>query len=66
MRKELYRLRGLIESAHVRHPGGALAPALKTSLAEQLERSLPGVDLTRPLPRHLFEFQVRLEHYAEF
>ena len=54
VRKELYRLRGLIESGHVRHPGGALAPALKAALAAQIERSLPGVDITKPLPLELF------------
>ena len=54
VRKELYRLRGLIESGHVRHPGGALAPALKAALAAQIERSLPGVDITKPLPPELF------------
>ena len=54
VRKELYRLRGLIESGHVRHPGGALAPALKAALAAQIERSLPGIDITKPLPPELF------------
>jgi len=55
VRKELYRLRGLTESPHVRHPGGNLAPAIGTALAAQVARSLPGVDITRPLPSALFE-----------
>jgi len=54
VRKELYRLRGLLGSGHVRHPGGNLSPALKTALAQQLARSLPGVDVTKPLPSALF------------
>ena len=33
---------------------GALAPALKAALAAQIERSLPGVDITKPLPPELF------------
>ena len=51
MRKELYRLRGLIECARVRHPAPpGVSAALAEALVEQLERSLPGVDVTRPLP----------------
>jgi len=54
VRKELYRLRGLIGSAHVRHPAPARAsPALTKALAEQLRRSMPGVDVTKPLPSSL-------------
>ena len=56
VRKALYQLRGLIESAHVRHPAPPSAsPALVTALKAQLERSLPGVDVTQPLPAALFE-----------
>ena len=56
VRKELYRLRGLIECAHVRHPAPAgAAPALAKALAEQVARSLPGVDVSRPLPSSLFD-----------
>ena len=55
VRKELYRLRGLIECAHVRHPAApAAAPALAKALAEQVERSLPGIDVSQPLPASLF------------
>ena len=56
VRKELYRLRGLIGSAHVRHPAApGAAPALAAALQAQLERSLPGIDVTKPLPPDLFE-----------
>ena len=55
VRKELYRLRGLIASGHVRHPAApTVAPALATALKAQIERSLPGVDITKPLPPELF------------
>ena len=56
VRKELYRLRGLIASGHVRHPAApTVSPALAKALQEQLERSLPGVDITKPLPAELFD-----------
>ena len=56
VRKELYRLRGLIECPHVRHPAPARAhPALAKGLRELIERTLPGVDVTKPLPSSLFE-----------
>ena len=49
VRKELYKLRGLIENGHVRHPGGQIAPVAAEALANQIARSLPGVDITAPL-----------------
>eukprot|EP00316_Scyphosphaera_apsteinii_P001321 CAMPEP_0119305918 /NCGR_PEP_ID=MMETSP1333-20130426/6796_1 /TAXON_ID=418940 /ORGANISM="Scyphosphaera apsteinii, Strain RCC1455" /LENGTH=307 /DNA_ID=CAMNT_0007309111 /DNA_START=88 /DNA_END=1011 /DNA_ORIENTATION=- len=55
VRKELYRQRGLIKSAHVRHPGNNISPVLKTALEAQISRSLPGIDITKPLPSALFE-----------
>jgi len=55
VRKELYRLRGLIECGLVRHPGAGCSPVAAAMLAEQIERSLPGVDITKPLPTSLFE-----------
>jgi len=55
VRKELYRQRGLIASNTVRHPANSVAPALATALTAELERSLPGVDVTKPLPPSLFE-----------
>jgi len=51
VRKELYRLRGLISSNHVRHPAPpSVSPALAVALKRQIERSLPGVDITKPIP----------------
>ena len=56
VRKELYRLRGLIASNHVRHPAApSVSPALAQALQAQLARSLPGVDVTQPLPAALFD-----------
>jgi hypothetical protein len=56
VRKELYRQRGLISAGHVRHPAPPkVSPALATALSEQIARSLPGVDVTKPLPPALFE-----------
>lgn len=55
VRKELYRLRDLIGSGHVRHPAApSVSPALARALEQQLARSLPGVDITKPLPAGLF------------
>ena len=49
VRKEIYRLRGLITSSCVRHPGASI----DAETAEQLERviksELPGVDIAEPL-----------------
>ena len=55
VRKELYKLRGLIDSGHVRHPGASIAPTAAAQLKGQVERSLPGIDITKPLPQSLFE-----------
>ena len=50
VRKELYRLRRLIKCGHVRHPAAsAVSPTLAQALAAQIRRSLPGVDITKPL-----------------
>jgi 4-hydroxy-tetrahydrodipicolinate synthase len=49
IRKELLRRRGLLASSRVRHPGATIAPATVKQLDTLLERTLPGVDLTRPL-----------------
>ena len=55
IRKEIYKLRGLIDCAHVRHPGKNISPTLVTTLHKQLERSFPpGTDLTKPLPPEFF------------
>lgn len=49
VRKELLRLRGLLRTSTVRHPGAGIAPGPAAQLVELLERTLPGADLTRPL-----------------
>jgi len=55
VRKELYRLRGLIECPHVRAPAQpTVSPVLAKALDSQIKRSLPGVDITKPLPAELF------------
>ncbi|MGZ8430915.1 MAG: dihydrodipicolinate synthase family protein [Candidatus Deferrimicrobiaceae bacterium] len=49
IRKEIYRMRGLIQSARVRHPGAGVSPAAADQLRLLLARILPGTDITRPL-----------------
>lgn len=49
IRKELFRLRGLIDCAAVRHPGAGLAASVATQLRAVLERALPGVDISQPI-----------------
>ena len=49
IRKELLRRRGLLASARARHPGATIAPAMAKQLDALLDRTLGGVDLTRPL-----------------
>jgi 4-hydroxy-tetrahydrodipicolinate synthase len=49
VRKEIFRLRGVLKTAKVRHPGVDLAPATGEQLRALLEQVLPGVDLTQPL-----------------
>jgi len=49
IRKEVYRLRGLIRHNRVRHPGGGIDPATAAQLERLLDATLPGVDLTRPV-----------------
>ncbi len=49
VRKELFRLRGAIGGNTVRHPGAGLSPLAAEQLRLILDRTLPGVDLTRPL-----------------
>eukprot|EP00927_Polykrikos_kofoidii_P059987 TRINITY_DN55069_c0_g1_i1.p1 TRINITY_DN55069_c0_g1~~TRINITY_DN55069_c0_g1_i1.p1 ORF type:complete len:409 (-),score=84.19 TRINITY_DN55069_c0_g1_i1:143-1264(-) len=55
VRKEIYRLRGLFDCGHVRHPGANLHVVAKEALQAQLRRTLPGVDITKPLPDQLFD-----------
>lgn len=49
VRKELLRMRGLLHSAHVRHPGAVLGETAARQLREVVERVLPGVDISRPI-----------------
>lgn len=49
VRKELLRMRGLLRTAHVRHPGAGIGESAARQLREIVERVLPGVDITRPI-----------------
>lgn len=49
IRKEIFRLRDLIISSHVRHPGANIDFDTATQLQRVLETSLPDVDITKPL-----------------
>lgn len=49
VRKEILRLRGLISSGRVRHPGGNIDAGTAAQVASLLERSFPGQDLTQPV-----------------
>ena len=50
IRKELLRRRGLIASGRVRHPGANLSPQHAAQLDALLRHTLPGVDITQPIP----------------
>jgi len=49
VRKEILRRRGLFTSARARHPGATITPSMAAHLESLLSRTLPGVDLTRPI-----------------
>jgi 4-hydroxy-tetrahydrodipicolinate synthase len=49
IRKEIFRLRGLIASSRARHPGANIQPATAEQLAALLQEILPGQDLSRPV-----------------
>jgi 4-hydroxy-tetrahydrodipicolinate synthase len=49
VRKEILRRRGLLTSAHVRHPGGNIDPATAAQVGSLLERTFPGQDITQAL-----------------
>jgi 4-hydroxy-tetrahydrodipicolinate synthase len=49
VRKEILRMRGLIHSSKVRHPGADLQPAVGEQLRMLLAHVLPDVDITKPL-----------------
>lgn len=50
IRKEIYRMRGLIRSNRVRHPGATIDPATVEQLRNLIDKLLPGVDLIKPVP----------------
>ena len=49
VRKEILRLRGLINCNRVRHPGATIAPAIAADVAALIARTLPKMDLTKPI-----------------
>lgn len=49
VRKEIFRLRGLIQSSRVRHPGASIDPETAKQLQRVLETSLPNIDIKNPL-----------------
>ena len=49
IRKEIFRLRGLIASSYVRHPGAHIDPTTADHLKSLLHKMLPGMDITRPI-----------------
>ncbi len=49
IRKEIYRLRGLIASNRVRHPGATIDPTTAAEVADLIAQVLPGTDITRPV-----------------
>ena len=49
LRKEIFRLRGLIASSYVRHPGAHIDPTTADHLKSLLHKMLPGMDITRPI-----------------
>ena len=48
VRKEIFRLRGLLQSNRVRHPGRGIDPQTADHLQRLLNSLLPDVDLTTP------------------
>jgi 4-hydroxy-tetrahydrodipicolinate synthase len=50
IRKEVLRRRGLLSSARARHPGATISQAQSRQLDTLLTRTLPGIDITRPIP----------------
>ena len=49
VRKEIYRMRGLIAAGRVRHPGAGLGAFAAGQLRGLLDKVLPGVDITKPV-----------------
>lgn len=57
VRKEIYRMRGLVRSGHVRHPGANVSDGAARTLGDLIDRTIPGVDITKPVPKGVFEIQ---------
>jgi 4-hydroxy-tetrahydrodipicolinate synthase len=49
IRKEILRRRGILACARARHPGATITPPVAKRLEALLARTLPGVDITRPI-----------------
>lgn len=49
IRKEIFRLRGLIATSKVRHPGTGIDPNTTAQIRTLLKDLLPGIDLSKPL-----------------
>ena len=47
--KEIYRLRGLIDTSQVRHPGRGIDAATADQVRAVLDAVLPGVDIRKPI-----------------
>jgi 4-hydroxy-tetrahydrodipicolinate synthase len=49
IRKEVLRLRGLIASNRLRHPGAGITPETARHLKSVIDAVLPGVDIMQPI-----------------
>lgn len=49
IRKELFRLRGLLRCNHVRHPGAGITAPGAAQLGKLIQRVLPGSDISQPI-----------------
>ncbi len=50
IRKEIYRMRGLIKNNRVRHPGATIDKATTEQLRDLIDSVLNGMNLTKPIP----------------
>jgi 4-hydroxy-tetrahydrodipicolinate synthase len=49
VRKEILRRRGVLASSRARHPGASISAPMAAQVESLLARTLPGVDITRPI-----------------
>jgi 4-hydroxy-tetrahydrodipicolinate synthase len=49
VRKEILRRRGVLASSRARHPGASISAPMAAQVETALTRTLPGVDITRPI-----------------